>query len=158
MTGNIKDVVIWYENVIFQLSRAKGKQRLFLEIMCIFPIFSSYSELLELNQLFQLKTTHICSKGWRVNRGSGGTPGEKDEIQNVPYFSPVGGCVPMGGWIAWSGHGQFSRDAWVRLFQDCGVGVVLCYNGQQALLELSNPHIHTHPLTRTQFWGGAELN
>ena len=24
---------------------------------------------------------------------------------------PVGGCVPMGGWIAGPGHGQFRREA-----------------------------------------------
>ena len=83
-------------------------------------------------------------------------------LPSALLFSPVRGRVTMGRWEAGARHGEVGG-ALVRLFWDSGnrsetvLGggrVLLCYYGQQTLLELSNSYASTWNSTvlRGQIW------
>ena len=112
---------------------------------------------------FHNKKSHISSKGWRVNRGCH-TPGKmRLFFRSTLLFSPVRGRVTMGRWEAGARHGEV-EGALVRLFWDRGnrsetvLGggrVLLCYYGQQTLLELSNSYTSPCKDTVLRGWAGG---
>ena len=116
-----------------------------------------FSNLFDVNKFCQQIISHICSKGWRVDRGCS-TPGGNMK-SDISFFFPTCRRVcargRMDSWIGtWqSGLKDWTSRRWEEKW-DCetvGVACSVITASRPCLLELSNNDTYTHLLTRTQF-------